>query len=141
MWDVADNPINYCSNKLKKLPDVVQSINKRSSEIKKYPSNSSLSQNSRNLLNFRPPKTPPQDYEKKEYIALLVSLDTYFFRKFFLLTHYSTLFEYTCTKFHNFLPPRTGDDNYCKKALYTLSPMQIHISGYSVNESFLLFCL
>ena len=42
LWDVADNSINYCSNALTKLPDVVQSINKRFLEFKKYPLNFSL---------------------------------------------------------------------------------------------------
>ena len=41
LWDIADNPIS--SNDLKKLPDIVQSINKRSSKFKKYPLNCSLS--------------------------------------------------------------------------------------------------
>ena len=41
--DVADNSINYCSNDLKILPDVVYSTDKRSSEFKKCLLNSSLS--------------------------------------------------------------------------------------------------
>ena len=44
MWDVADKSINYCSNDLKKLPDVLQSTNSlKNSELKKYSMNSSLS--------------------------------------------------------------------------------------------------
>ena len=30
LWGVTDNSINYSSNDLKKLPDVVQSTNKKS---------------------------------------------------------------------------------------------------------------
>ena len=33
LWDVADNSIKYCLNSLIKLPDVVQSTNKTSSEF------------------------------------------------------------------------------------------------------------
>ena len=36
------NSIDWCSNDLKKLSDVVHSINKRPSEFKKYPLNSSM---------------------------------------------------------------------------------------------------
>ena len=43
LWNIANNFVNYCSNDLKKLPDVVQSTNKSSSELKKYSLNSSMS--------------------------------------------------------------------------------------------------
>ena len=35
LWDAADNPINYCLNDLKKLPDAVQNTNKRSLQLNK----------------------------------------------------------------------------------------------------------
>ena len=41
LWGVTDNSINYCSNDLKKLPDVVLIKNPKS--LNKYPLNSSLS--------------------------------------------------------------------------------------------------
>ena len=49
-------PINYCSNNLKKLLDLFQSTNKRSSKLKKYSLNSRLSKKFPNPLNFVPPK-------------------------------------------------------------------------------------
>ena len=52
LWDIANNSINYCLKKLKKLPDVVKITNERSSEFKKYPLKSSLSKNSRKPLDF-----------------------------------------------------------------------------------------
>ena len=45
--------IYYYSNELKKLPDVVQSIDKRSSDFKKYPFSSFLSKNSQKSPNFQ----------------------------------------------------------------------------------------
>ena len=42
LWDVADNSINYCSNDLKKLPDVVQVTYERFTEFEKDPLKSSL---------------------------------------------------------------------------------------------------
>ena len=50
---VADNSMNYCSNDLKKLPDVVQSTDKRSLELKKYSLNSFV--NKPSIFTFRLP--------------------------------------------------------------------------------------